>query len=308
MSAAGCANMVSASARFTSSCRRCSSRLEKQGRFDRADLPQPPGQGLTSVSFDRSTPKGFYRVVGFRLCGPRAVRIDMLERLGDLIRERVFWKPRFENEPRPQGSVAGGGFAIVPDMMSLVGCSGEEFAAILRSLGFRMLKRPLPAANADAKQNSPEGAPPAELELAAARDDSALQASVEAAGASLPEPSPAEASAPSPPQQEPEPQAAGPAANDTAPQPAPAEAMAEVWWPKDTGPFRQQSQHQKPRKKSHHSQKAKPPESSPATQPHKPARPEVRKPQKPERPVVNPDSPFAVLGVLRSQLAEKKNA
>ena len=282
--------------------------LEKQGRFDRADLPQPPGQGLTSVSFDRSTPKGFYRVVGFRLCGPRAVRIDMLERLGDLIRERVFWKPRFENEPRPQGSVAGGGFAIVPDMMSLVGCSGEEFAAILRSLGFRMLKRPLPAANADAKQNSPEAAPPAELELAAARDDSALQASVEAAGASLPEPSPAEASAPSPPQQEPEPQAAGPAANDTAPQPAPAEAMAEVWWPKDTGPFRQQSQHQKPRKKFHHSQKAKPPESSPAAQPHKPARPEVRKPQKPERPVVNPDSPFAVLGVLRSQLAEKKNA
>jgi ATP-dependent RNA helicase SUPV3L1/SUV3 len=84
--------------------------------------------------------------------------------------------------------------------------------------------------------------------------------------------------------------------------------MAEIWWPKDTGPFRQQSQHQKPRKKFHHSQKAKPPESSPADPPHKPARPEVRKPQKPERPVVNPDSPFAVLGVLRSQLAEKKNA
>ena len=30
---------------------------------------------------------------------------------------------------------------IVPDMMSLVGCSGEEFEAILRSLDFRMQKR-----------------------------------------------------------------------------------------------------------------------------------------------------------------------
>jgi ATP-dependent RNA helicase SUPV3L1/SUV3 len=278
--------------------------LEKQGRFDRANLPQPPGQGLTSVNFDRSTPKGFYRVVGFRLCGPRAVRIDMLERLGDLIRERVFWKPRFESEPRPHGSVAGGGFAIVPDMMSLVGCSGEEFAAILRSLGFRMLKRPAAPVVTDAKQNSPEVAPPAEP---GAADDAALQAGADDTGASLPEASPAETSAPSP-QQEPELQAAGPAANDTAPQPAPAEAMIEVWWPKDTGPFRQQHQHQKPRKKSHHSPMAKPPESSPVAKPDKPVRPAVRKPQKPERPVVNPDSPFAVLGVLRSQLAEKKNA
>jgi hypothetical protein len=50
-----------------------------------------------------------------------------------------------------------------------------------------------------------------------------------------------------------------------------------------------------------------PPESPPAAKPHKPARPEVRKPQ-PEKPVVNPDSPFAVLGALRSQLVEKKNA
>ena len=282
--------------------------LEKQGRFDRANLPQPPGQGLTSVSFDRSTPKGYYRVVGFRLCGPRAVRIDMLERLGDLIRERVFWKPRFESEPRPQGSVAGGGFAIVPDMMSLVGCSGEEFAAILRSLGFRMLKRPVAAANADAKESSPEAAPPAEDGLAAVPDDSAMQASVENAGDPLPQPSPVEAAASSPPQQEAEPQTAGPAAHDTTPQPAPSEAMIEIWWPKDTGPFRQQHQHQKPRKKSHQLPKAKLPESSPATKPHKPMRPEVRKAQKPERPVVNPDSPFAVLGALRSQLAEKKNA
>ena len=53
----------------------------------------------------------------------------MLERLADLVRERVFWKPRFPNEVRPAGSVEGGGFTVVADMMSLVGCSGEDFKA-----------------------------------------------------------------------------------------------------------------------------------------------------------------------------------
>ena len=126
--------------------------LQKEGKLDLAALPQPPGQGLTSASFDRSTPRGFYGVCGYRICGSRVVRIDMLERLADLIRDRVFWRPRFPEEQRPAGSVEGGGFTIVPDMMSLVGCSGEDFQGILRSLDFRMqkkkVKRPLAAAPA----------------------------------------------------------------------------------------------------------------------------------------------------------------
>ncbi len=77
--------------------------LRKAGSLDLANLPEPPGQGLTSAVFDRSTPRGFYGVCGYRICGPRVVRIDMLERLADLIRERVFWRPRFPEEPRPQG-------------------------------------------------------------------------------------------------------------------------------------------------------------------------------------------------------------
>ena len=124
--------------------------LQKEGKLDPAALPQPPGQGLTSASFDRSTPKGFYGVCGYRICGSRVVRIDMLERLADLIRDRVFWRPRFPEEQRPAGSVEGGGFTVVPDMMSLVGCSGEDFLGILRSLDYRMqkkkVKRPLAAA------------------------------------------------------------------------------------------------------------------------------------------------------------------
>jgi hypothetical protein len=58
-----------------------------------------PGTDFGAVR--RTTPKGFYRIIGFRICGARAVRIDMLERLSDLIRARVFWKPAFPDQPRP---------------------------------------------------------------------------------------------------------------------------------------------------------------------------------------------------------------
>ena len=115
--------------------------LQKDGKLDLANLPPPPGQGLTSALFDRSTPRGFYGICGYRICGNRVVRIDMLERLADLIRDRVFWRPRFPEEARPAGSLEGGGFAIVPDMMSLVGCSGEDFVGILKSLDFRVQKK-----------------------------------------------------------------------------------------------------------------------------------------------------------------------
>ncbi len=120
--------------------------------FDMDALPEPPQQGLTSAKADAAVPEGFYQVVGFRDCGERVVRIDMLERLSDLIRPLVFWKPGKPEEARPGGSVEGGGFTVTPDMMSLVGCSGDEFAAILRALGFRAERR---------KARAPESAAPA---------------------------------------------------------------------------------------------------------------------------------------------------
>ena len=76
--------------------------LKKAGSLDLANLPTPPGQGLTSAVFDRSTPRGFYGVCGYRICGTRVVRIDMLERLADLVRERVFWRPRFPDKCAPR--------------------------------------------------------------------------------------------------------------------------------------------------------------------------------------------------------------
>jgi ATP-dependent RNA helicase SUPV3L1/SUV3 len=275
--------------------------LERQGRFDRTAIPQPPGQGLTSVSFDRTTPRGFYRVVGFRLCGPRAVRIDMLERLADLIRERVFWRPRFEGEARPQGSVEGGGFAIVPDMMSLVGCSGEEFAAILRALGFRMLRRPAPKREVEAAPLAETAPSPEAASAVAPQETSAESPPAEA----IAQAQPAEASPPAPEAVASSP--SEPATADSDRPAPPAEDLIEVWWPKDTGPFRQH-QHQKSRRKPGPSRKAKRPDQQAPAKPPRPPHPPARKPQAPQKPAVNPDSPFAVLGMLRSQLAEKKNA
>lgn len=88
-------------------------------------LPQPPVAGLTSVPADPAAPAGFYDALGFRVCGGRAVRLDMLERIADLIR------------PVITARSYNGGFIVTPNMMSLVGCSGEEFSNLLKGLGYR---------------------------------------------------------------------------------------------------------------------------------------------------------------------------
>lgn len=321
----------------------------KDGKFDIENLPEPPGQGLTSAVFDRSTPRGFYGICGYRICGPRVVRIDMLERLADMIRERVFWRPRFPEEPRPLGSVEGGGFTIVPDMMSLVGCSGEEFQAILRSLEFRMQKRkvkrpaaePAPPAPTDTEAE-PAPADAAAGEIAATpvetppEVEAAIIAEAPAAVAEPAEEPVAEVPAAEPVAElattvsgevalvasqgeaEPAPQTSETAAAETAPgDPAADEIELEIWWPKDTGPFRREKP--KPEARSQHRHKrrerpepkageeaGKPAEAGKPPHKHKPGKPHrpPRAERKPEKPI-DPDSPFAVLGVLKAQLANK---
>ena len=89
------------------------------------DIPPPPTAGLTSLHTDHSVPAGFYEAAGFRLCGPRAVRLDMLERLGEIIRSKG------HNGQMPDS------FALSADMMSVLGCGEDDMSQILRSLGFR---------------------------------------------------------------------------------------------------------------------------------------------------------------------------
>ncbi|MCK1709691.1 MULTISPECIES: helicase-related protein [unclassified Bradyrhizobium] len=100
--------------------------------------------GRTSFPVDKQLPRDAYRVLGYKQAGERAVRVDILERLADLIRPALSWR---ENSPgeKPAGAFDGRGFVVTQAMTSLTGSAGEDFASVLRALGYRMEKRaPLP--------------------------------------------------------------------------------------------------------------------------------------------------------------------
>ena len=104
-------------------------------------LPEPPRPGLTSVAADPTIPDAFYRAYGFHVCGPRAVRIDILERLADLIRPLLAWRASEAGATPPNGATGDGGFTVLPEMMSILGSSADELGEVLKSLGFRNERR-----------------------------------------------------------------------------------------------------------------------------------------------------------------------
>jgi ATP-dependent RNA helicase SUPV3L1/SUV3 len=129
--------------------------------LDADGLPERPQQGLTSVAADKAIPEPYWRAAGFHVAGNRAVRIDMLERLSDLIRARVTWRAAEGGEAgaAPSGATGDGGFRVVPELMSMVGCSGDEFGSILRALGFRLERRKPEGGNGvDTPAPAPEAA------------------------------------------------------------------------------------------------------------------------------------------------------
>ena len=149
------------------------------------DLLHLAGSGRTSMPVNREIDPVLYRTAGYRVCGERAVRVDILERLADLVRPALSWREGIS--PKPAGAIAGGGFTIVSGMTSLIGASGEDFASILRSLGYRMERRPKP----------PEPAAPAAGEPATEPSPLApIQEAVVAGAAEAAEPSGETAAAP----------------------------------------------------------------------------------------------------------------
>src|SRR5690242_8862479 len=118
--------------------------------------------GRTSIPVDKETPKALYRTAGYRICGERAVRVDILERLADLIRPALAWREGVATA-KPDGYFDGRGFTVTGAMTSLTGASGEDFASILRSLGYRMDRKPRPAEPAKTEM----AAEPAKTEMAA---------------------------------------------------------------------------------------------------------------------------------------------
>jgi len=108
------------------------------------DLLHLAASGRTSIPVDKDTPKALYRTAGYRICGERAVRVDILERLADLIRPALSWRESSPG-PKPDGVFDARGFLVTGAMTSLTGASGDDFASILRSLGYRMDRKPKPA-------------------------------------------------------------------------------------------------------------------------------------------------------------------
>jgi len=128
------------------------------------EAPESPPPGLVTIPATPGAPDGYYPMSGYRLAGDRAIRIDMLERLADLL--------------RAENSRAG--FEATPDMLSITGMTLEQFAGLMQGLGYRAERgertkaRPADAAipgdasgageavGADAAVDTPEDAAPAD--------------------------------------------------------------------------------------------------------------------------------------------------
>lgn len=138
--------------------------------LDPENLPEPPRAGLTSAPATATTPEPFIRAVGYHLCGPRAIRMDILERLADIIRPLLAYRITEVGAVPPKGSSGDGGFIVTPEMMSVLGCSQDELGNVLRALGFRSEKKPAPpkAKPAHAAQAAPVAAVPDEAAAATA--------------------------------------------------------------------------------------------------------------------------------------------
>ena len=107
--------------------------------MESAGLTEIPGlssAGRTSAPIDHSFEKQFYAISGFRILGEKVVRIDILERLADLIRPATSWKPDSGNE-KPDGAFDGRHFYVTPAMMSILGATHDDMEIILKGLGYR---------------------------------------------------------------------------------------------------------------------------------------------------------------------------
>ncbi|QND57170.1 helicase-related protein [Mesorhizobium huakuii] len=153
------------------------------------DVVHALASGRTSVVIDPAFDKAFYKLAGYRNLGRRAVRIDILERLADLIRPATNWKPGLGQ--RPDGAYDGQSFMVTPPMMSILGATADDMEEILKGLGYRAEPKPASEVKArlEAQDNAAREAAAAKLaadeaaraEQAKAAEASASDAAAEAA-------------------------------------------------------------------------------------------------------------------------------
>ena len=88
------------------------------------EFPEAPPPGLVTVPTDDKAPEGYHLKSGYRAAGERALRVDMAERLADMLRTQD----------------TRGGFEATSDMLSITGMTLEQFANLMQGLGYRAEK------------------------------------------------------------------------------------------------------------------------------------------------------------------------
>jgi len=84
------------------------------------EFPEAPPPGLVTLPVPSDVVAGADTMAGYRIAGARAIRIDMLERLTDLLRTKD----------------SRNGFEANADMLSITGLTLEQFADLLQGLGY----------------------------------------------------------------------------------------------------------------------------------------------------------------------------
>ena len=150
------------------------------------EFPEAPPPGLVTVPAMKDAPQGYHAMAGYREAGERAIRIDMLERLADMLR----------------GEDSRGGFEAKADMLSITGMTLEQFAGLMEGLGYKAEKgertkvKPVPATpEAEAEAAAPVEAdtPPAEPVEGEAVAQAPVEAAEEAPVVEAPEEAPEQA-------------------------------------------------------------------------------------------------------------------
>ncbi len=139
------------------------------------DFPEAPPPGLVTIPAVMDAPDGFYARAGYRLAGERAIRIDMLERLADMLR----------------GNNSRAGFEGNADMLSITGLTLEQFANLMQGLGYAAERSEREKVKIE-KTAEPEADKPAETETVADKpvEETATAITTETPGETDAEPEP----------------------------------------------------------------------------------------------------------------------
>ncbi|MFQ8431036.1 helicase-related protein [Amaricoccus sp. W119] len=180
-------------------------------------FPEAPPPGLVTVPAVQGAPGGYYARAGYRLAGERAIRIDMLERLADMIR----------------GLDARAGFEASADMLSITGLSLEQFAGLMRGMGYTATEgtRPKRRAPKPAEAASAGGGETPDVVPADVPGDAPAEVPADApaeAPPDVPSETPADVPSETPPATPPEMAAAPGETPDEVPADVPAETPTEI--------------------------------------------------------------------------------